>query len=106
PLLNVIYAGSMTGGVVLATAAGHLWLSLIGWILTFAAGAAFVSNGQELLASSAGEKRAYALSWNNAGLYAGMAVGTFCLGLVPLGGSLFVAIAASYGVLAVLASLG
>ncbi|MFB9073159.1 MFS transporter [Citricoccus parietis] len=105
PLLNLIYAGLMTVFIVFATAAGNIWLSLIGWVVTFAAGAAFVSNGQEMLTRSAGKNRAYALSWNNAALYAGMAAGTFLLGLVSLGETPFVIIAASFGVLSVLASL-
>lgn len=104
PFLNVIYAGIMTCGIILATAAGHLWLSLVGWIVTFAAGAALVSNGQELLTSTTGPRRAYALSWNNASLYGGTAAGTFCLGLAELGSTTFVLIAVAYGLLAVIAS--
>jgi predicted MFS family arabinose efflux permease len=105
PLLNLIYAGIMTVFIVLATAASSVWLSLIGWVVTFAAGSAFVSNGQEMLTHSAGKNRAYALSWNNAALYAGMAAGTFFLGLVPVGETSFVAMACLFGILTVLASL-
>lgn len=105
PLLNLIYAGIMTCFIVLATAAGTFWLSMIGWVVTFAAGSAFVSNGQEMLTRSAGKNRAYALSWNNAALYAGMAVGTFFLGLVPLGEAPFIAMAGALGVLTVIASV-
>jgi predicted MFS family arabinose efflux permease len=104
PLLNLVCAGLMTCFVVAATAAGNLWLSLIGWILTFAAGSAFVSNGQEMLTRSAGKNRAFALSWNNSALYAGTAVGTFVLGLVPLGEPPFVLLAGGLGTLTILAS--
>lgn len=105
PLLNLIYAGIMTCFIVLATAADNLWLSLIGWVVTFAAGSAFVSNGQEMLTHSAGRNRAYALSWNNSALYAGMAAGTFFLGLTPPGEAPFIAMAGSLGVLTVIASI-
>lgn len=105
PLLNLVYAGILTIFIVLATAAGNLWLSLIGWVVAFAAGAAFVSNGQEMLTHSAGKNRAYALPWNNAALYAGMASGTFLLGQTPLGETPFVVMAGSFGVFTVVASV-
>lgn len=105
PVLNLFFAGVMTCCIMVATAADQLWLSLIGWIVTFAAGSAFVSNGQEMLAHSAGKNRAYALSWNNASLYAGTAAGTFTLGLVPVGGTPFIAMAGALGVLTVIASV-
>lgn len=103
-LLNLACAGLMTGFIILATASSHLWLSLIGWAFTFAAGSAFVSNGQEMLTHSAGKNRAYALSWNNSALYAGTALGTFALGLVPLGEAPFVLVAGGFGALTILAS--
>lgn len=105
PLLNLIYAGVMTGFIVLATATDYFWLSMVGWVVTFAAGAAFVSNGQEMLTHSAGKNRTYALSWNNASLYAGMATGTFLLGLTPLGEVPFIVTAGAFGGLTVIASV-
>ncbi|RAN72391.1 hypothetical protein B5P43_32755 [Bacillus sp. SRB_336] len=103
--LNCIYAAIMTCFIVLATAAGNEWLSLLGWVVTFAAGSAFVSNGQEMLTRATGKNRAYALSWNNSALYAGTAAGTFTLGLVPLGGPQFILAAGVFGALAVIASV-
>jgi predicted MFS family arabinose efflux permease len=103
-LLNIVYAAIMTVFVVLATASGYVWLSLVGWVVAFAAGSAFVSNGQEMLTRSSGKNRAYALSWNNAALYAGTAAGTFALGLVPVGAPPFVLMAGAMGALAVVAS--
>ncbi|MCC3296156.1 MFS transporter [Arthrobacter sp. zg-Y411] len=102
--LNCVYAAIMTCSVVLATAAGNEWLALAGWVVTFAAGSAFVSNGQELLTRSAGKDRAYALSWNNAALYAGTAAGSFTLALLPLGGPLFIMTAGALGALTLVAS--
>jgi predicted MFS family arabinose efflux permease len=103
-LLNLSFAAVMTVFITLATASGHLWFSLAGWALTFAAGSAFVSNGQEMLTHSAGKNRAYALSWNNSALYAGTALGTFALGLVPLGTTPFVVMSGGFGALTIIAS--
>ena len=105
PLLNVVYASIMTCSILLATMPEILWLSLVGWVVTFAAGSAFVSNGQELLSQAGGRNRAYALSWNNAALYAGTAAGTYLLGLVALGGTSFILIAGASGAFTVAASL-
>jgi predicted MFS family arabinose efflux permease len=103
-LLNLSFAAVMTGFITLATASGHLWFSLAGWAFTFAAGSAFVSNSQEMLTHSAGKNRAYALSWNNSALYAGTALGTFVLGLVPLGETPFVLMSCGLGALTIVAS--
>lgn len=105
PLLNVVTAVILTGSIVLATAPVPLWLSLTGWVTAFASGSAFVSNGQEMLARSAGTGRVYAVSWNNAGLYAGTATGTVLLSSVGVGSVAFVVIAGSLGVLSVAASI-
>lgn len=104
PLLNLVCAGIMTLCVVAATASGDLWLSLAAWVITFAAGAALVSNGQEMLTYAAGIHRTYALSWNNAALYAGLAAGTFLLGLLSVGGTAFVLVSGGFGVLTIIAS--
>lgn len=104
-LLNVACALVLTLSLVLATSTHILWLSLLAWIVGFAAGSAFVSNGQEMLTRMTGAHRAFALSWNNAGLYAGTAFGVMLLSSVPLGGASFVAIVGGLGGSALLASL-
>ncbi|MFI5719054.1 hypothetical protein [Nocardia sp. NPDC051750] len=94
----------MTLGLVAATSSGIAWIGIAGWIVTFAAGAAFVSTSQEHLTAAMGDRRAPAVSWNNSALYAGTAAGTFLLGMTELGSASFTVLAASFSALAVLFS--
>lgn len=79
-------------------------IAVVSWILTFLAGSCLVSNNQEMIARTAGPRRTYALSWNNSSLYAGIALGTAVLSLVPLGGGLFAAVAAGMALASALCS--
>lgn len=105
PLLNVLYAALMSLAVLVATTSPVLWIALVGWVLTFATGSAFVGNGQQMVSRETDTRRAYALAWNNTALYAGSALGTFLLGLVPLGTPYFAATATGFGVGAIVVSL-
>lgn len=102
--LSVGYGLVMASGLLAATAAPVLWASMAGWVLTFAAGAGFVSTNQEYLTSAMGERRAAAVSWNNAALYAGTAAGTLLLGFTRLGGWGFTVLAMTFAVIAAVLS--
>lgn len=81
-------------------------VAVVAWIFTFVAGSCLVSNNQEIIARTAGNQRAFALSWNNSALYAGTAAGTALLSLVPLGGQAFAAIAVAFAVVSAAFSFG
>ncbi|RZL84530.1 MAG: MFS transporter [Rhodococcus sp. (in: high G+C Gram-positive bacteria)] len=102
--LSVCYGAAMALGLFVATSSDIVWLSIFGWILTFAVGSGYISTSQEYLTATMGDLRAPAVSWNNSALYAGTAIGTFLLGLTELGSTGFTVLATSFGAIAALLS--
>ncbi|GGL16208.1 MFS transporter [Nocardia jinanensis] len=102
--LNVGYASVMALALFAATSSETVWISVFGWVITFAAGSAYVSTSQEYLTATMGDLRAPAVAWNNSALYAGTATGTFLLGMTELRSTSFTVLAVSFSGVAVLLS--
>ncbi|WP_063042526.1 MFS transporter [Nocardia grenadensis] len=103
-ILNIGYGSLMIVGLYAATSSDIAWVCVAGWVVTFAAGAAYVGTGQEYLTATMGDLRAPAVSWNNSALYAGTAAGTAVLGTTALGSTPFTVLAVSFAAAAVLLS--
>ncbi|RUA27242.1 MAG: hypothetical protein DSY74_02425 [Actinobacteria bacterium] len=93
PLVSLVAALVVSATLPVAILADAIAVVAVGWVCVFGFGAVLVSNVQEQLTRTAGEDRVYALSWNNSGLYAGVATGTILLSLFPLASAGFVWVA-------------
>jgi predicted MFS family arabinose efflux permease len=86
---------------VVACTTGHMWVALASLGLWYMFGGAFSSSQQTFLSSADPSQRATVVAWNNAMMFAGIAVGTTALGFVVAGSVSFAAITSVLGLAAV-----
>lgn len=89
PVLCIGWGGLLAAALALAVLAPTSWVSIVGFMLAFAAGSAFFSTGQVFLTTELAERRSAAVSWNNSAMYIGTAVGTAVLGALGYGSTGF-----------------
>lgn len=101
PLMGLLAAWAvvLAGMIVIVFTTAEAGVAIAALLIWCAAGGACFSTAQATVSVEFAELRASAVSWNNAGLNAGVAVGTATLGVFAIGSVGFVAVAVAFALL-------